>query len=44
MDFPSTVFQTVVSLTFKTVLQPDFRSVDFQTVIEYEIHPLLNKK
>ena len=38
------VFWIVDILTFRNVPQPDFKPVDFRTVIEDEIHPLINKK
>jgi len=34
----------VDKLTLRSVLQPDFWSMDFQTVTGDEIHTLINKK
>ena len=42
--FSVTGFQTVDKLTLRSVPQSDFWTVDFRTVIEYKIHPLINKK
>ena len=42
--FPALVFRTVDKLTLRSVPQPDFWSMDFQTVTGDEIHTQINKK
>ena len=44
VGFPSPVFRTVDKLTLRSVPQPDFWSMDFQTVTGDEIHTQINKK
>ena len=44
VGFPSPFFQTVDKLTLRSVPQPDFWSMDFQTVTGDEIHTQINKK
>lgn len=44
MDFPSPDFQMVDNLTLKTVPLLDFRTSDFRTFTEDEIHTQINKK
>ena len=42
--FSVTGFQTVDKLMLRSVPQPDFWSMDFQTVTGDEIHTQINKK
>ena len=44
MDFPSPVFQMVDRVTVQTVPILDFKTADFRTVTEDEIHTQINKK